>query len=55
VQAAKDLVKDIKNNNSFININNIINNLKAEHSSKFLKGRIIINITIGIKREHTCL
>jgi hypothetical protein len=46
-------VKNIKDNNSFININNVVNNLKAEHSSKFLKRRIIINIAIGIKGERT--
>jgi hypothetical protein len=48
-------VKNIKDNNGFIDINNIINNLKAEYSSEFLKGRIIINITIRIKGEHTYL
>ena len=54
-QRAKDLIKDIKDNNSFININDIINNLKAKHSNKFLKGIIIINITIGTKGERTRL
>jgi hypothetical protein len=48
-------VKDIKNNNGFIDINNIVNNLEAEYSGEFLKGRIIINIAIGIKGERTCL
>ena len=54
-QAAKDLVKDIKDNNSFIGINNIINTLEAEYNSEFLKETIIINITIGIKGERTYL
>ena len=54
-QVAKDLVKDIKDNNSFININNVVNNSEAEHSSEFLKGIIIVDVAIGIKRERTRL
>jgi hypothetical protein len=51
---AKDLVKNIKDNNGFINIDNIVNNLKVEYNSEFLKRRIIINVAIRIKRERTC-
>jgi hypothetical protein len=48
-------VKDIKDNNGFININNIADDLEAEHGSEFLEGTIIINITIGTKGERTRL
>ena len=48
-------MKDIKDNNSFININDVVNDLEAEHSSEFLEGIIIINVTIGIKGERTRL
>jgi len=48
-------VKNIKDNNGFININNIANNLEAEHSSEFLKGIIIVNVAIRTKRERTRL
>jgi hypothetical protein len=46
-------VKDIKDNNGFININNVTNNSEAEYSGEFLKGTIIINVVIGIKGECT--
>ena len=54
-QGAKDLVKDILDNNGFININNIANNLEAEHSSEFLEGIIIVDVAIRTKRERTRL
>jgi hypothetical protein len=54
-QGAKDLVKDIKDNNSFIDIDDVADNLEAEHSSEFLKGTIIVDVAIGIKRERTRL
>jgi hypothetical protein len=46
-------VKDIKDNNGFIDINDVAN--KAEQGSEFLKGIIIINIAIRIKGERTRL
>jgi hypothetical protein len=48
-------VKDIKDNNSFIDINDVANDLEAEHSSEFLKGIIVINVAIGTKGERTRL
>ena len=48
-------MKDIEDNNGFININDVINNLEAEHSSEFLKETIIVNIIIRTKGERTCL
>jgi len=48
------LVKDIEDKDSFININGVAN-LETEQSSEFLKGMIIINVTIGTKRERTRL
>jgi hypothetical protein len=53
-QVVKDLVKDIKDKDGFININGVTN-LETEQSSEFLKGIIVINVIIGIKRERTCL
>jgi hypothetical protein len=47
------LAKDIKDN-EFIDINNVVN-LEAEQGSEFLKGTIIINITIGTKGKRTRL
>ena len=47
------MVKDIKDNNGFININNVVNNLETEHNSEFLEGMTIVNIAIGTKRERT--
>ena len=52
-QGAKDLVKDIKDN-EFIDINNIIN-LEAEQGSEFLEGTIVVNVAIGTKGERTRL
>jgi hypothetical protein len=49
------LVKDIKDNNGFININNLVDDLESEHSGEFLKGTIIVDIAIGTKRERTRL
>jgi hypothetical protein len=54
-QGAKDLVKDIKDNNGFININNVADDLEAEHSGEFLEGIIIVNVAIRTKGEHTRL
>jgi hypothetical protein len=48
-------VKDIKDNNGFININDVANNLEAEHSGEFLKGIIVINVAIRTKGERTRL
>jgi MULE transposase domain len=52
-QAAKDLIKDIKDN-KFIDINDVVD-LEAEQDSEFLEGTIIVNIAIGIKGERTRL
>jgi hypothetical protein len=48
-------VKDIKDNNGFIDINDVANDLEAEYSSEFLEGMIIVNVAIGIKGERTRL
>jgi hypothetical protein len=48
-------VKDIKDNNGFININDVANDLKAEHSGEFLEGTIIVDVAIRIKGERTRL
>jgi hypothetical protein len=54
-QGAKDLVKDIKDNNGFIDINNVANDLEAEHSGEFLEETIIVDVAIGMKGERTRL
>ena len=48
-------MKDIKDNNGFIDINDVADDSEAEQGSEFLKGIIIINIAIGIKGERTRL
>jgi hypothetical protein len=48
-------VKDIKDNNGFIDINDVANNLEAEHSSEFLKGTIVVDVAIRTKGERTRL
>jgi hypothetical protein len=52
---AKDLVKDIKDNNSFIDINDVADDLEAERSGEFLEGTIVVDIAIGTKGERTRL
>jgi hypothetical protein len=52
-QAAKDLAKDIKDN-EFIDINDVVD-LEVERGSEFLEGTIIVDVAIGTKRERTCL
>ena len=47
------MVKDIKDNNGFININDVANDLEAEHGGEFLEGMIIVNVAIGTKGERT--
>jgi hypothetical protein len=49
------LVKDIKDNNSFIDIDDVANDLEAEHSGEFLKGIIVVDVAIGMKGERTRL
>jgi hypothetical protein len=46
-------VKDIEDNNSFIDINDVADDLKAEYNNEFLKGTIIIDVVIKTKRERT--
>ena len=48
-------MKDIKDNNGFINIDNVTNNSEAEYSGEFLKGTIIIDVAIRTKGERTSL
>jgi hypothetical protein len=48
-------VKDIKDNNGFININDVADDLEVEHSGEFLEETIIIDVAIGIKGERTRL
>jgi hypothetical protein len=49
------LVKDIKDNNGFINIDDVVNDLEAEYNGEFLEGMIIVNVAVGIKGECTRL
>ena len=48
-------MKNIKDNNGFININDVANDLEAEHSGEFLEGTIVVNVAIGTKGERTRL
>ena len=48
-------MKDIKDNDSFIDINDVVDDLKAEYSSEFLKGMIIVDVVIKTKGERTRL
>ena len=48
-------MKDIKDNDGFIDINDVADDSEAEHSGEFLEGTIIVNVTIGTKRERTRL
>jgi hypothetical protein len=52
-QAAKDLAKDIKDN-EFIDINDVVD-LEAEQGSKFLEETIVVDVAVGTKRERTRL
>jgi hypothetical protein len=47
---AKDLVKDIEDEDGFININ-----LEIEQGSEFLEGTIVVDVIIGTKGERTRL
>ena len=49
------MVKDIKDNNGFIDINDVADDSEAEHGGEFLEGTIIINIAIEMKGERTRL
>jgi hypothetical protein len=51
---AKDLVKDIEDEDGFININGIAN-LEIEQGSEFLEGTIVVDVIIGTKGERTRL
>jgi hypothetical protein len=48
------LVKDIKDEDGFVDINGIAN-LETEQGSEFLEGTIVINVTLGTKGERTRL
>jgi hypothetical protein len=48
-------VKDIKDNNGFIDINDVADDSEAEHGGEFLEGIIIVDVAIGTKRERTRL
>jgi hypothetical protein len=54
-QAAKDLVKDIEDNDGFIDIDDVVDDLKTEYSGEFLEGMIIVDVVIRTKRERTRL
>ena len=45
----------LHNNNSFIDIDDVVNDLETEHSSEFLEGTIIVNVAIETKGERTRL
>jgi hypothetical protein len=48
-------VKDIEDNDGFIDIDDVADDSEAEHSSEFLEGTIIVDVAIGTKRERTRL
>jgi hypothetical protein len=48
-------VKDIKDNNGFIDINNVVDDLEAERGGDFLEGTIVVDVAIGTKGERTRL
>jgi hypothetical protein len=48
-------VKDIEDNDGFIDIDNVVDDLEAERGGEFLEGRIIVDVAIGTKGERTCL
>jgi hypothetical protein len=52
-QAAKDLVKDIEDN-EFMDIDDVVD-LEAEQGSEFLEETIVVDVAIGTKRERTRL
>ena len=54
-QGAKDLVKDIKDNDGFIDINNVANDSEAEHGGEFLEEIIVVDVVIRTKGERTRL
>jgi hypothetical protein len=49
------LVKDIKDNNGFIDIDDLVDDLEAEHGGEFLEGTIVIDVAIRTKGERTRL
>ena len=53
-QAAKDLVKDIEDEDGFVDIDGVAN-LETEQGSEFLEGIIVVNVTIETKGERTRL
>ena len=54
-QGAKDLVKDIEDNDGFIDIDDVADDSEAEYSSEFLEGTIIVDVAIRTKGERTRL
>ena len=54
-QRAKDLVKDIKDNNGFIDIDDVADDSEAEHSGEFLEGTIVVDVAVETKGERTRL
>ena len=49
------MVKDIEDNNGFIDINDVANDLEAEYGGEFLEGIIVVDVAVGTKRERTRL
>ena len=48
-------MKDIEDNNGFIDIDDVADDSEAEYSSEFLEGTIIVDVAIGTKGERTRL
>jgi hypothetical protein len=48
-------VKDIEDNDGFIDINDVADDLEAEHGGEFLEGIIVVDVVVGIKGERTRL
>jgi hypothetical protein len=48
-------VKDIEDNNGFIDIDDVADDLEEEHSSEFLEGTIIVDVAVRTKGERTRL
>jgi hypothetical protein len=53
-QAAKDLVKNIEDEDGFINIDDVVD-LEAERGSEFLETTIVVEVIIRMKGERTRL
>ena len=48
-------MKDIKDNNGFIDIDDVADDSEAEHSGEFLEGTIVVDVAVGTKGERTRL